>query len=58
MHLVKIRRAFVWLLAVAVGTGVPACNTMKGAGRDVERAGEEIQEEAHDIGKPSSRDID
>ena len=35
MHLVKIRRSLVWLLAVAVGAGLPACNTMKGAGRDV-----------------------
>jgi predicted small secreted protein len=46
------------LLVLFVGLFQVACNTMKGAGRDVERAGEEIQEEAHDAGTPSSRDID
>ena len=46
------------LLMLCLGLSQAACNTMRGAGKDVERAGEEIQEEAHDAGTPSSRDID
>lgn len=37
------------LLSIAVAAGVvalSACNTMQGAGKDIEKAGEEIQEEA------------
>lgn len=46
------------VLVMFLGLSQTACNTMRGAGRDVERAGEEIQEEAHDAQTPSTRDID
>jgi entericidin B len=37
--------AWLSLLACTVG-GLAACNTVEGAGKDIEAAGEEIQEEA------------
>lgn len=37
--------AWLSLLAITVG-GLAACNTVEGAGKDIEAAGEEIQEEA------------
>lgn len=40
------RIAFLSLLALV--STLAACNTIKGAGRDIESAGEEIQEEAND----------
>jgi predicted small secreted protein len=42
-------RKLAWLaiLGWTVG-GLAACNTVKGAGKDVEAAGEEIQETADD----------
>lgn len=36
--------AFASLIAIAL----PACNTMEGAGKDIEKAGEKIQEKADD----------
>jgi entericidin B len=39
--------AWLALLACTVG-GLSACNTVEGAGKDIEAAGEEIQEEAGD----------
>ena len=39
--------AWLSLLACTVG-GLAACNTVEGAGKDIEAAGEEIQEEADD----------
>jgi predicted small secreted protein len=36
----SIMTAAVWLLLSAVAVG---CNTVKGAGRDIERGGEKIQ---------------
>lgn len=35
-------------LAASVGGFLTACNTVEGAGKDIEKAGEEIQEEAND----------
>jgi predicted small secreted protein len=34
-------------LAASIG-GLTACNTVEGAGKDIEEAGEEIQEEANE----------
>jgi predicted small secreted protein len=47
----------VVLLAV-VALCQTACNTMRGAGQDVERAGQEIKKEAHDVGTDEAHDID
>ena len=35
-------------LAASVGGFLTACNTVEGAGKDIEEAGEEIQEEANE----------
>lgn len=35
-------------LVLSFAASIAACNTVKGAGRDLEKAGEEIQEEAED----------
>ncbi len=40
------RKTTLLLLAVAFAFGLGACNTMKGVGKDTERAGEKIQAEA------------
>ncbi len=34
------------LLLIAFITGLAACNTVEGMGRDIERAGEKIQQKA------------
>ena len=40
-------RKIVMLLAVlSFGSTLTACNTVQGAGRDVEKAGQKVQEEA------------
>lgn len=39
--------AWLSLLAWTIG-GVAACNTVEGAGKDLEAAGEEVQEEANE----------
>jgi entericidin B len=44
-----MRKAFV-LLAATAALAVAACNTVAGAGRDVEAAGEAVTETAEDIG--------
>lgn len=36
------------LVLILMSLSVTACNTVEGAGRDIEAAGEEIQEEAAD----------
>lgn len=47
MKLSIMRRGIAGLFAILWMTGLlSACNTMEGAGQDIERAGEEIQEEA------------
>ena len=42
-----MRKAFV-LLAAAATLAVAACNTIAGAGRDVQAAGEAVEETARD----------
>lgn len=38
----------VGFLMAALAGSLSACNTVEGAGKDIESAGEEIQEEAND----------
>ncbi len=38
-----MKRFIAMLCVVAMGVGLSACNTVKGAGKDVERGGEKIQ---------------
>lgn len=40
----KTTRLFLVLALAIAGFGLTACNTMKGVGKDVERAGEKIQD--------------
>ncbi len=42
----KSRKAYLLLLIVGMAFATAACNTTKGLGKDVEKAGEEIQEQA------------
>lgn len=42
----KPTRILLLLAFVAASLGLSACNTMKGVGKDVERAGEKIQDNA------------
>ena len=39
-------KSFVALLLAAMSMFLTACNTMEGAGKDIERGGEKIQESA------------
>jgi predicted small secreted protein len=39
-----VRKLVVWCLLVALGVAVVGCNTIRGAGRDIEKAGEAIQD--------------
>lgn len=41
-------RKISWLALAASMLFMTACNTVEGAGKDLEEAGEEIQEEAND----------
>ena len=41
-------RNISWLALAASMLFMTACNTMEGAGKDIEEVGEEIQEEAND----------
>jgi predicted small secreted protein len=41
-----VRRVMIILAASAAALTVAACNTMEGAGRDVESAGEAVQDAA------------
>lgn len=46
-------RKYSWLALLAASLfTLTACNTMEGAGKDIEEAGEEIQEEAGDHKDP------
>jgi predicted small secreted protein len=47
MNQIKRLLAFGFLIASLAGA-LSACNTVEGAGKDLEKAGEEIQEEAND----------
>ena len=38
-----MKRIVLFLVAAAVGFSLSACNTLAGAGKDIERAGESIQ---------------
>lgn len=42
-------KRLIWILAAAFGVSVltAGCNTMEGAGKDLERAGEKIQDSAN-----------
>lgn len=40
----KTTRLLLLLTLVAASLGLSACNTMNGVGKDVERAGEKIQD--------------
>jgi entericidin A len=43
-----IRTVLFTLLSAALAGSLTACNTMEGAGKDIEEVGEEIQEESQD----------
>lgn len=46
-------RKYSWLALLAASAfALSACNTMEGAGKDIEEAGEEIQEEANENKNP------
>lgn len=48
LHFPTVRGLFSLLSVLALITlPITACNTMEGAGRDIERGGEEIQEAAN-----------
>lgn len=40
----------VMLLALFAAGGLSACNTMKGAGQDVQKVGEKVEQKADDSG--------
>ena len=42
----RFRNLVLSLLVLSFSASIAGCNTMKGAGKDIEKAGEEIQEEA------------
>ena len=42
----KVRKISYLILLAATIFGATACNTMHGAGKDIERGGEKIQKEA------------
>ena len=44
----KIKRGVYLMALVCSLSALPACNTVEGAGKDLEEAGEEIQEESRD----------
>jgi predicted small secreted protein len=39
---------YTLMLALAFAFGLSACNTMEGAGRDIEKAGETIEDKARE----------
>jgi len=43
-----IQTSKLLLLAVAAALALSACNTMQGAGKDIEKTGEVIQDKAED----------
>jgi predicted small secreted protein len=44
-----IMRLFITLLAAAFLGTLAGCNTIEGAGRDLERGGEKVQDTARDV---------
>lgn len=45
--MLKSRTLFVMASLLVLGLGLSACNTVDGAGRDIERAGESVQNAAN-----------
>lgn len=43
-----IRSLFALLMVVLGGVILPACNTVEGAGKDVKKGGEAVEDAAHD----------
>ena len=41
-----VRNGFVFALLAVLGLGLGACNTVQGAGEDLENAGEAVQDAA------------
>jgi predicted small secreted protein len=52
----KLAGVLVPLISAAGLTMLCACNTVEGVGRDVERAGDAIQDEANDVQDRRRRD--
>lgn len=44
----RIRNLVLNLLLLSFATALTGCNTVRGAGEDIEEAGEEIQEEVNE----------
>jgi predicted small secreted protein len=44
----RIRNALMFSLVCLAGLATTGCNTIRGAGEDIEKAGEEVQEAADD----------
>lgn len=42
-------RALIALLAMALTVALSGCNTVEGAGKDIERGGEKLQDSAQDV---------
>jgi predicted small secreted protein len=47
--LLAARKLFIIGLAIVVIPALAACNTVKGAGKDIEKGGEAIQDGAEDV---------
>ena len=48
MSHLRIRTALMFTLVCLAGLAATGCNTVQGAGEDIEKAGEEVQEAAED----------
>jgi entericidin B len=49
MKITRLARIAGVVLALAGGVAVTACNTVEGAGKDLERGGEKVQGAAKDV---------
>lgn len=49
LHHVNLRKLIVAGLAAALIPALAACNTVKGAGKDIEKGGEAIQDGAENV---------
>jgi entericidin A len=56
MTVMKYAGIFLPLVSMATLTLLSGCNTVEGVGRDLERAGDAIQDEADDTGDRRRRD--
>lgn len=52
----KLMQLLIAMLFIAMTT--TACNTVKGAGKDIERGGEEIQEAADEVSEEIDEEFD